>query len=40
MRTAMLSVGLCALVAIQPSIKHRVISENRATPFFIPLDNQ
>jgi hypothetical protein len=36
----MLSIGLCALVAIQPSIKHRVVSENRATPFFILLDNQ
>jgi hypothetical protein len=40
MRTAMLSIGLFALVAIQPGIKHRTISENRDIPFFVLLDNQ
>lgn len=40
MRAAMLSIGLFALVAIQPGIKHHVISKDRAIPFFVLLDDQ
>jgi hypothetical protein len=40
MRTAILSIGLFTLVAVQPGIKHLAVNENRDIPFFILLDNQ
>jgi hypothetical protein len=36
----MLSIGLFALVAIQPGIKHCAIDKDRAIPFFVLLDGQ
>lgn len=40
MRTAALTLGLFALVAIQPGMKHRAVTENRDIPFFVLLGNK